>query len=149
MSFWAFGQLATTCIFFSVWGRARVKWNNSQNSTQKMRTWISNFPPLNKQTYPGKNKKRGSCFGFTRLSAQPTYQQSHLNWIGCADLGTFYLNSSHDFDFSIFLCYAFLSFIIWPIPGVFCCLYRRDLLLSSYKKNWELSRDKIRAKKKC
>ena len=37
MSFCAFAQLLTTFIFFSAWDRSRVKWDNSQNSTQKMR----------------------------------------------------------------------------------------------------------------
>ena len=38
MSFCAFAVLVTTCIFFSARDRPRVKWDNSQNSTQKMRT---------------------------------------------------------------------------------------------------------------
>ena len=39
MPFCAFAQLVTTFIFFSAWYKSRVKWNNSRNSTQKMRTW--------------------------------------------------------------------------------------------------------------
>ena len=31
-------QLVTTFIFFSAWDKSRVKWDNSRNSTQKMRT---------------------------------------------------------------------------------------------------------------
>ena len=31
-------QLVTTIIFFSAWDKSRVKWDNSQNSTQKVRT---------------------------------------------------------------------------------------------------------------
>ena len=31
-------QLVTTVIFFSAWYKSCVKWDNSQNSTQKMRT---------------------------------------------------------------------------------------------------------------
>ena len=31
-------QLVTTVIFFLVWDKSRIKCNNSQNSTQKMRT---------------------------------------------------------------------------------------------------------------
>ena len=38
MSFYAFAQLVTTFIFFSAWDKSRDKWDNSQNSTQKMRT---------------------------------------------------------------------------------------------------------------
>ena len=30
-------QLVTTVIFFSAWDKSRVKWDNSRNSTQKMR----------------------------------------------------------------------------------------------------------------
>ena len=40
MSFCAFAQLVTTFIFFSAWDKSRVKWDNSQNSTQKMRTFV-------------------------------------------------------------------------------------------------------------
>ena len=32
----AFAQLVTTFIFFSAWDKSRVKWDNSQNTTQKM-----------------------------------------------------------------------------------------------------------------
>ena len=35
---WYRCQLVITFIFFSVWDKSRVKWDNSQNSTQKMRT---------------------------------------------------------------------------------------------------------------
>ena len=38
MTLSAFAQLVTTFIFFSAWDKSRVKWDNSQNSTQKMRT---------------------------------------------------------------------------------------------------------------
>ena len=31
-------QLVTTVIFFSAWEKSRVKWDSSQNSTQKMST---------------------------------------------------------------------------------------------------------------
>ena len=31
-------QLVTKVIFFLAWDKSRVKWDNSQNSTQKMRT---------------------------------------------------------------------------------------------------------------
>ena len=40
ISFSAFAQLVTLVIFFSAWDRSHVKWDNSQNSTQKMRTWV-------------------------------------------------------------------------------------------------------------
>ena len=47
LSFWvkivdifSAAQLETTFIFFSAWDRSHVKWDNSQNSTQKMRTWV-------------------------------------------------------------------------------------------------------------
>ena len=33
-------QLVTTVIFFSVSDKSRVKWDNSRNSTQKMRTLV-------------------------------------------------------------------------------------------------------------
>ena len=33
-------QLVTTVIFFSARDKSRVKWDNSRNSTQKMRTII-------------------------------------------------------------------------------------------------------------
>ena len=36
-------QLVTTVIFFSSWDKSRVKWDNVQNSTQKMRTLSSGF----------------------------------------------------------------------------------------------------------
>ena len=32
-------QLVTTVISFSAWDKSRFKWDNSQNSTQKMRTF--------------------------------------------------------------------------------------------------------------
>ena len=32
-------QLVTPVIFFSAWDKSRVKWDNSWNSTQKMRTF--------------------------------------------------------------------------------------------------------------
>ena len=38
MSFCVFAQLVTTSIFFSTWDKSRVKWDNSRNSTQKIRT---------------------------------------------------------------------------------------------------------------
>ena len=40
LSFCAFAQLLTKYIFFSAWDESRVKWNNSRNSTQKMRTLV-------------------------------------------------------------------------------------------------------------
>ena len=40
MSFCAFAQLVTTIIFFSIWDKSHVKWDNSRNSTQKRRTLI-------------------------------------------------------------------------------------------------------------
>ena len=39
MSFCAFAQLVTIYIFFLAWDKSCVKWDNSQNSTQKMRTY--------------------------------------------------------------------------------------------------------------
>ena len=46
LSFWvkivvilSVAQLVTTVIFFSAWDKSHVKWDNSQNSTQKMRTF--------------------------------------------------------------------------------------------------------------
>ena len=33
-------QLITTVILFSAWNKSRVKWDNSQNSRQKMRTYV-------------------------------------------------------------------------------------------------------------
>ena len=33
-------QLVTPVIFFTAWDKSRVKWDNSWNSTQKMRTFI-------------------------------------------------------------------------------------------------------------
>ena len=36
MSFCAFAQLVTIFIFFSEWDKSRVKWDNYQNSTQKI-----------------------------------------------------------------------------------------------------------------
>ena len=38
MSFCGFAQLVTIFIFLSAWDKSRVKWDNSRNSTQKMRT---------------------------------------------------------------------------------------------------------------
>ena len=40
MLFCAFVQLVTTVTFFSVWDKSRVKWDNSQKPTQKMRTCL-------------------------------------------------------------------------------------------------------------
>ena len=40
ISFCAFARLVTTFIFFSAWDESRVKWDNAQNSTQKMRTLV-------------------------------------------------------------------------------------------------------------
>ena len=40
MSFCAFAQVVTTFIFFSAWDKSHVKWDNSRNSTQKMRTIV-------------------------------------------------------------------------------------------------------------
>ena len=34
-------HLVTTVIFFSAWDKSRVKWEHSQNSTQKMRTFVA------------------------------------------------------------------------------------------------------------
>ena len=34
-------QLVTTVIYFSAWDKLRVKWYNSKNSTQKMKTELS------------------------------------------------------------------------------------------------------------
>ena len=34
-------QLVTTVIFFSAWDKSRVKWDNSWNSSQKMRTFVA------------------------------------------------------------------------------------------------------------
>ena len=42
MSFCAFAQLVTTFIIFSAGNKSRVKWDKSQNSTQKIRTLIVN-----------------------------------------------------------------------------------------------------------
>ena len=36
--FRAFAQLVTTVIFFSAWNKSSIKWDNSRNLTQKMRT---------------------------------------------------------------------------------------------------------------
>ena len=38
LTFCAFAQVVTTFIFFLAWDKSRVKWDNSRNSTQKMRT---------------------------------------------------------------------------------------------------------------
>ena len=35
-------QLVTTVIFFLAWDKSHVKWDNSRNSTQKIRTYILN-----------------------------------------------------------------------------------------------------------
>ena len=45
MIFCPFAQLVTT-FFFSAWDKSRVKWDNSRNSTQKMRTLINFFQHL-------------------------------------------------------------------------------------------------------
>ena len=42
MSLCGFAQLVTAFIFFSAWDKSHVKWDNSQNLTQKMRTWVLN-----------------------------------------------------------------------------------------------------------
>ena len=57
MSFCAFAQLVTTVIFFSAWDRSRVNWDNSQNSTQKMRTFTLSVETLTqtKGCFPGQN----------------------------------------------------------------------------------------------
>ena len=41
--FCVFSQLVTTFIFFWAWDKSRVKWDNSRNSTQKMRTYVCSF----------------------------------------------------------------------------------------------------------
>ena len=41
MSFGAFTQLVTTFIFISAREKSRVKWENSQKSTQNMRTIVT------------------------------------------------------------------------------------------------------------
>ena len=43
MSFCTFSQLATIFIFCSAWYKSHAKWDNSQNSTQKMRTQDNHF----------------------------------------------------------------------------------------------------------
>jgi hypothetical protein len=48
MSFCAFVHLVTTFIFFSAWDKSRVKWDNSQNLTQKVRTMIFGKRHINK-----------------------------------------------------------------------------------------------------
>ena len=57
LSFWvkivvilSVAQLLTTVIVFSAWDKSRVKWDNSQNSTQKMRTYIAH-EIINKREY--------------------------------------------------------------------------------------------------
>ena len=39
MSYCAFAQLLSTFNFFSAWDKSRVKWDNSHNSTQKMKAY--------------------------------------------------------------------------------------------------------------
>ena len=38
-------SLLTTFLFFSAWDKSRVKWDNSRNSTQKMRTTVRSNRP--------------------------------------------------------------------------------------------------------
>jgi hypothetical protein len=49
MLFCAFDKLATTFIFFSAWNKSHVKWNNSQNLIQKMRTLLDQGFRCNKR----------------------------------------------------------------------------------------------------
>ena len=57
LSFWvkivvilSVAQLVTTVVFFSAWDKSRVKWNNSRNSTHKMKTQVGStidcFEPI-------------------------------------------------------------------------------------------------------
>ena len=39
-------QLITIVIFFSAWDKSRVKWHNSQNSTQKIRTFVQTLQDI-------------------------------------------------------------------------------------------------------
>ena len=59
-------QLVTTFIFFSAWDRSRIKWDNSQNSTQKMRTFTLYVETLTqtKGCFPGQNWN--GCFATTQ-----------------------------------------------------------------------------------
>ena len=49
MLFCAFDKLATPFIFFSAWSKSHVKWDNSKNLTQKMRTWLDQGFRCNKR----------------------------------------------------------------------------------------------------
>ena len=42
-------QLVTTVIFISAWDKSSVKWDNSQNSTQKMRTHVTKQKEINQK----------------------------------------------------------------------------------------------------
>ena len=53
MSFCAFAPLVTTFIFFSALDKSRVQWDNSQNSTQKMRTIVWHIYLLHRVTVSG------------------------------------------------------------------------------------------------
>jgi len=59
MSFCAFAQLVTTFILFSAWDKSRTKWDNSQNSTQKMRTIVSFYPECFRKGKESKKAKKG------------------------------------------------------------------------------------------
>ena len=75
MSFCPFVQLVTTIIFFSASDKSRVKWDNSQNSTQKMRTFMDIFCfiiILQKRQTPSPG---GSIL---RAFLQHTFQESFL-----------------------------------------------------------------------
>ena len=53
MSFCAFAPLVTTFIFFSALDKSRVQWDNSRNSTQKMRTIVWQIYLLHRVTVSG------------------------------------------------------------------------------------------------
>ena len=77
MSYCAFTQLVSTFNFFSAWDKSHVKWDNSHNSTQKMRTYKTRVCRKNKNCsketintlllFEGKYCKQNAYCFFLRL----------------------------------------------------------------------------------
>ena len=68
--FCAFAQFVTTVIFFSAWDKSHVKWDNSRNSTQKMKTLM--LCHFQQRTCPGRGQSN-----FEFLPQFPPYSCSY------------------------------------------------------------------------
>ena len=83
MAFCAFSQHVTTFIFFLAWDRSRVELDNSQNSTQKMRTLDESYIKKERKSYVMKvscqvHKPIVVCLVFLGISQQ--FCKTGHNW---------------------------------------------------------------------